>query len=230
MDHPFKVGERYSNRRGTYEVVEIDDDSESLLVRYEGESTVTSLRIDAQLRILQNMSTDERRPVRSPRRGTGPRKMSGLASPAKSETLTTADRGRQAVIRHLEHLGAVVTEAREGNRRVLVVRTAADNHQVELFVKTRRKGDWQTSTTFGKPRAPAALERRFWVFVDLPDGGSASFYIAPEWWIQNDIHEDDAAYLARHGGERKITKGATHHRIQTERVSQWRDRWDLLGL
>jgi hypothetical protein len=53
----------------------------------------------------------------------------------------------------------------------------------------------------------------------------------PEWWIQNDIYRAHSNYLAKHGGVRPGSNpDSTHHAIQTARVSEWRDRWDLLGI
>lgn len=56
------------------------------------------------------------------------------------------------------------------------------------------------------------------------------FYVVPRWWIENDIFRAHNEYLARHGGQRANNPDATHHRIPTDRVIQWKDRWDLLGL
>jgi hypothetical protein len=47
---------------------------------------------------------------------------------------------------------------------------------------------------------------------------------------QLDIHRAHEAFLAEHGGTRPLNPKSTHHGIGTERVAEWRDRWDLLGL
>jgi hypothetical protein len=73
------------------------------------------------------------------------------------------------------------------------------------------------------------LRSAFWVFVDLAERQPA-FYVAPEWWVRNDIYEAHRAYLARHGGHRAQTEDSTYHAIQPDRVHQWRDRWDQLEL
>lgn len=67
------------------------------------------------------------------------------------------------------------------------------------------------------------------MFVDLgPD--HPTYFIAPRWWVRNDIHSDHSAFLARHGGVRPNTPGSEHHGIPTHRVEQWRDRWDVLRI
>lgn len=98
-----------------------------------------------------------------------------------------------------------------------------------LYVKTRRRGDWQTDMRKGTPRTEDPEEQRFWLFVDLTVS-PPQFCVAPAWWVENDIYEHTQAYLRRHGGRRARTPNATHHRITTDRVLAWCDRWDLLGL
>jgi len=64
----------------------------------------------------------------------------------------------------------------------------------------------------------------------LNNKAKPEFYIMPEWWIANDIHERHAAYLKRYGGKRKHGGDSTHHSINLDRIAQWKDRWDILGL
>jgi hypothetical protein len=99
---------------------------------------------------------------------------------------------------------------------------------VTIQVKAKRAGSWQTRASRGSPRAEVSDERRFWIFVDLE--GEPAYYVVPEWWIQNDIHQAHAAYLARHGGHRAINPSSDHHSIQRTRILSWRDRWVELGL
>jgi hypothetical protein len=98
-----------------------------------------------------------------------------------------------------------------------------------LYVKTRCAGDWQTDMRKGTPRTEDPDEGHFWLFVDLVPA-RPEFYVAPAWWVENDIYENHKAYLARHGGQRARNPHATHHRLTTNRVQEWRDRWDVLGL
>jgi hypothetical protein len=88
------------------------------------------------------------------------------------------------------------------------------------------------SITRGRKREePTEEETHFWIFVELTKPpASPDFYVVPEWWIENDIHRANGDYLAKHGGQRAITKDSTHHAIKRSRIEEWRDRWDLLGL
>ena len=105
---------------------------------------------------------------------------------------------------------------------------------VTIQVKAKFGGSaWQTSITRGRRWSPQAFGEdvgRFWVLVDLRQS-APGFYVMPERWIENDIASDHAAYLAAHGGVRPGNNpNSTHHAIQTTRVEQWLERWDLLGI
>ncbi|MBA2255889.1 MAG: hypothetical protein H0W05_01625 [Thermoleophilaceae bacterium] len=89
-------------------------------------------------------------------------------------------------------------------------------------------GTWHTDTRRGQPREPERDETRFWAFVDLGTPDGSAYYLVPAWWIENEIHATHAAYLARHGGRRARNPASTHHAVQTRRIEEWRDRWDLL--
>ena len=118
-------------------------------------------------------------------------------------------------------------ETRFGN--ILNV-AAPDGRTSRVYVKTRRVGDWQKDARKGSPHArPPEDERRFWLFVAL-DRQPTQFFIVPESWIESDIYEDSQRHLQRHGGKRPRNPNSTHHGISTKRVSEWQDRWDLLGL
>lgn len=58
MDHPFKVGEKYRNRKGEYEVVQLDQDD--MTVRYSDGSLMKSA-IELQARIWENIQFEEKR-------------------------------------------------------------------------------------------------------------------------------------------------------------------------
>jgi hypothetical protein len=88
------------------------------------------------------------------------------------------------------------------------LRATKSNHSrtVELQVKTKRKGNWHTSTDEAKPTdTPVDLEdvRNFWVFVDF--GGAPRYWIVPDWWIRNDI-------------------------IDESRLKNWQNNWEILGI
>jgi hypothetical protein len=100
---------------------------------------------------------------------------------------------------------------------------------LHVYVKTRATGTWQTDVEKGTPTPEYPDDDRFWLFVDLTQKPTA-YYVAPEWWVENDIHEAWQADLARFGGSRPRTPTSKHHGIREQRISQWRERWDLLGL
>lgn len=101
---------------------------------------------------------------------------------------------------------------------------------VTIQVKAKKGGrTWQTSITRGRQRDPEDEPSRFWVMVDLmPE--SPAYYVIPEWWIQNDIHDTHARYLAHHGGSRPKSADSTHHSIEIRRIEQWQGRWELLRI
>lgn len=114
-----------------------------------------------------------------------------------------------------------------------VLASDADHqHTVAIQVKTKTSGTWHTSTTRGAARSEDTADDRFWVLVDIGRDPTRppSYFIVPEWWVQNYIHEGYAGYLARHGGQRARNPASTHYAIQPRDVEQWRDRWDLLNI
>lgn len=100
---------------------------------------------------------------------------------------------------------------------------------VTIQVKTKRSGTWHANAQHGAPTAAPIDEQHYWVFVDL-GSRHPDFYVAPRWWVLTNIHEFNSAFLARNGGKRPRTEGSTHHAIDAKRVTQWKDRWDLLGI
>jgi Holliday junction resolvase-like predicted endonuclease len=102
---------------------------------------------------------------------------------------------------------------------------------VHIQVKTRRSGTWQTSVDEGRKCKRSSNKTNFWIFVDLQDKSALpGYYIVPELRVRNDIYETDQAYLAKHGGSRKVNPNSKHQGISVKRISQWKDRWDLLKL
>lgn len=100
---------------------------------------------------------------------------------------------------------------------------------IEITVKAKTAGDWQPSTDSGVPREPEDDPTSFWILVDLRQA-APRYFVMPTWWIENDIYEHHQTYLARHGGHRAVTEESKHHGLADERVEQWKDKWDLLGI
>lgn len=64
MDHPFKIGEVYSNRRGNYEVVQLNNKQGTMVVRYVDSGEEVEHNIETQNRIWQNMAWEEQEAAR----------------------------------------------------------------------------------------------------------------------------------------------------------------------
>jgi len=141
----------------------------------------------------------------------------------------TARRGVEQAIEELERRGAVVEPATSTRSRNTLRARPPGGAPVEIYVKTRGVGTWQTDVRRGSPTPDSPEDGRFWLFVDLTRT-PIHFYVAPEWWVENDIYETYQADLARFGGSRPKNPTSTHHGISEERIAQWRERWDLLGL
>lgn len=67
------------------------------------------------------------------------------------------------------------------------------------------------------------------MFVDLKTH-PAEFYVAPEWWVENTIHERNVWYLAQHGGTRPVTPDSKHGLLLDDQLAEWKGRWDVLGI
>lgn len=64
MNHPFKIGEVYSNRRGNYEVVQLDNEQDTMVIRYVDNGEEVERNIETQARIWQNMAWEEQEAAR----------------------------------------------------------------------------------------------------------------------------------------------------------------------
>ena len=142
-------------------------------------------------------------------------------------TSDVAARARAAVIAEIRRRGGAAEEKRVGRRTEIQVTARDDSPEQMLRVLSKTSGDWQTRTTEGDARATTT--NRYWVFVDLGPP-SPHYFIAPEDWVRRDIYDTHQEYLRQHGGRRAVTPDSLHHAIRPSRVSEWLDRWDLLGL
>jgi hypothetical protein len=147
-----------------------------------------------------------------------------------SDTQRIAEQGRRAVSEELQRRGAVIREAKRGNVSLLEIRSPDPSARRLLRVKTRTSGTWQGSMADADPAARSTLPETYRVFVDLEDSSAPMFFIVPDQWMRRDIHVAHESYLARHGGQRAVTKDSTHYAIDYDRVVEWHDRRDLLGL
>ena len=106
---------------------------------------------------------------------------------------------------------------------------------IQIRVKTKRGGRSGHSSIVdcramdAPPNPPGEI--RFWVFVDLGgDNAGPGYWIVPDWWIRGDIYKAHQAYLRRHGGRRARNPDSTHHAIEEKRLSEWKGRWEILGI
>lgn len=106
------------------------------------------------------------------------------------------------------------------------------SHTIHIQVKTKRSGrTWHSSIVGSQPMLPLENETNFWVFVDLGDlDAFPRYWVAPDWWIKDDIYKVHLAYLNRHGGRRANNPDSTHHAIDENRLSEWQGRWEILGI
>jgi hypothetical protein len=112
----------------------------------------------------------------------------------------------------------------------LLASDAQHHRKVSIQVKTRRAGSWHANIARdAHPRAEDPTEEKFWVFVDL-EPEQPEYYVAPAWWVENDIYEHHAAYLDKHGGRRAVNNESQHHAIPLKRLTAWRDRWDVVSI
>ena len=119
-----------------------------------------------------------------------------------------------------------------GTRTIYLQATNSNKTRtVQLRVKTKQKGNWHTTCDEAKPTdTPLDPEdiRNFWVFVDF--SSTLRYWIVPDWWIRNDIHEAHQKYLNKHGGHRPKNDYSNHHSIDESRLENWQDKWEILGI
>ena len=101
---------------------------------------------------------------------------------------------------------------------------------VGIQVKTRTSGQgWQINTRRGQAREPNPNETVYWVFVDLATH-PAEYYVVPEWWVENAIHERNVWYLSQHGGQRPVNPKSTHGLLVQPQLAEWKDKWEELRI
>ncbi len=151
-------------------------------------------------------------------------------------TQQVARAGEHFVVAELNKRGAFAMSFAGNMPQIDLIACNCDQSRtVQIQVKTKSGWRaWQTSILHGKPtRAPENEldEKVYWVFVDLGDTYQAPrYWIAPDWWVRNDIYQTHQHYLESHGGKRAKTPDSTHHAIDEKRLEQWKDRWDVLRI
>jgi hypothetical protein len=105
-----------------------------------------------------------------------------------------------------------------------------DSRRVSIQVKTKSSGTWHARfPRDGLQCTEDPAESSYWIFVDLGEE-HPQYFIAPRWWVRNDIWADASAYLAQYEAKHGHPRESEHHGINVRRVRQWHDRWDILGI
>lgn len=105
-----------------------------------------------------------------------------------------------------------------------------DSRRISIQVKTKRSGTWHARFPRDGAKCPEdSGETSYWAFVDL-GGEHPEYFIAPRWWVRNDIWQAASAYLSSYEKKHGHPRESEHHAIHVSRVGPWRDRWDVLGI
>ena len=68
--------------------------------------------------------------------------------------------------------------------------------RISIQVKTKRSGTWHARFPRDGAECPEdSGETSYWVFVDL-GGEHPEYFIAPRWWVRNDIWQVASAYFS----------------------------------
>jgi hypothetical protein len=144
--------------------------------------------------------------------------------------------GEYFVAAELNKRGAyAVTFAGNMPKIDLLACNADQSRTVQIQVKAKKgRGSWHASIIdcIAMEAPPNPLDViTFWVFVELGQYDMApGYWIAPDWWMRDDIYWAHQAYLDRHGGRRAKNPDSTHHSIEEKRLSKWRGEWEILGI
>ena len=139
--------------------------------------------------------------------------------------------GKRRVEEQLRQRGAASVTSLGTRKSLLQVKSSKKSRTIEIYVKTKRRGNWHTKTEEAKPAntpLDSENESNFWVFMELTD--VPRYWIVPDSWMRNDIHEAHQRYLKKHGGHRPQNNSSNHHSIDESRIKQWQDRWEVLGI
>jgi hypothetical protein len=141
--------------------------------------------------------------------------------------------GEYFVVAELNKRGAFAVPFAGNMPKVDIIACNRDeSRSVYIQVKTKRGGKtWHSSIVDSQFMSPKLDETNFWAFVDLGNfEDHPRFWIAPDWWIKDDIYKAHQAYLEKHGGRRATNPDSTHHAIDEKRLSAWQGRWEILGI
>lgn len=138
--------------------------------------------------------------------------------------------GRKLVETELLNRGALSVTTCGSHQKYLSVKTKKNN-EIKLKIKVKRKGDWQTTIDEAiNPDKPmdVTTKREFWIFVEI--GDEPGFWIVPDKWIRNNIYTEHHKYLEKNNGHRPKNDDSNHHSIKENRLIEWQDKWEILGI
>jgi len=158
--------------------------------------------------------------------------MTGQKRSAQNQQVGRA--GELFVAAELNKRGALATLYLTGTPRVDVVATDPDQHKgANIQVKTKgpRSRVWQANIDKLRSETTEAGESDFLVLVDLgTDFEAPTYFICPFKQAAARIVARFDDWLAAYGGKRPSGSDSPHVSITVGDVSEWRDRWDLLGI
>lgn len=143
--------------------------------------------------------------------------------------MNTSEVGFASVSKKISELGAKNIEiVRKGNKRTIEF-IGKNGNPYQITSRAKNNGTWQTSISYGAPQESIINESEFWVFVDISTT-EHTFYVVPLWWIKNDIHQVHTEYLVKHGSHRAKNNNSNHNAISKQRIENWCNAWELIGL
>lgn len=136
---------------------------------------------------------------------------------------------RELVENALRERGAGSVHTSENAKKLLVATSMDNTRTVTIQVKAKNKGNWHTSTNEGKPaQTIPTAEDKFWIFVQL--GTQPRYWIVPDWWIREILYREHLRYLVENGGHRPVNDRSDHQSVHVTYITQWENRWDVLGI
>src|SRR5262249_49607590 len=133
--------------------------------------------------------------------------------------------GEHFVAAELSRRGAVAT-AFSGNvvGIDIIAFDCARSREVYIQVKTKTDSRFVWHMKVPDERLPQPKdEQEFYVFVDLGTGANASpgYWIAPRFWVQNEVYDRHHAWMKERGSKRPGNGDPKHSGMKTEHLEKW---------
>lgn len=160
--------------------------------------------------------------------------------PRNFNTQLAGQIGESLVVAELGRRGIVAT-AFAGNVPDIDLLAYRDGRTIALQVKSVRAGSVSfdaarfVTITFDGDRQiiaerPVAMDAAMiYVFVGIGQkAGEDKFYILDQGTLQQIVHRNHAAWLAKHGGVRPKNPKSTHVSVSLDQLDEYRDNWALI--